>query len=74
MTNLDFVHDVEAVLKALVRERDPDQCVDQSICIACGSGKGIAEVSARVGNRCVASEDHKTSNANAVWGEQVVLP
>jgi hypothetical protein len=70
MTNLDFVHDIKAVLEAVVRESNPDQCVDQSVCVARGPGKGIAEVGARIGNRCVASKDDKTSDANAIWGKQ----
>ena len=74
ITNLDLVHDVEAVLEAVVRESDPDQCVDQSVCVARGPGKGIAEVGARIGDRCVASKDHKSSDANAVWGKQKFLP
>jgi hypothetical protein len=50
ITNLDLVHDVKAVLEAMVRKSDPDQRVDQSVCVARGPGKGIAEVGARIGN------------------------
>ena len=70
ITNLDLVHNVETVLVALIREGDLDQCIDQAVCVVCRSGKGIAEVGARVGDGSVASEDHKTSDANATWGEQ----
>lgn len=50
ITNLDFVHDVKAVLVALVGERDPDQCVHKTVCIVRCSCKSVAEVRTGVGD------------------------
>jgi hypothetical protein len=66
ITDLDLIHDVEAILVSLVRERDSDQCIYQTVRVARCSCKRIAEVGTGVGNGCVASEDYQTGDADAV--------
>jgi hypothetical protein len=74
ITDLDLVHDVEAVLISLVGKRDLDQGVDQSVGVVCRSGEDITEVGTRIRDRGVAPEDYKTSDANAFRGEYEFLP
>lgn len=65
-TNLDFVHDVEAILVSLIRKGDSDQCIHETVRVARCSCEGVAEVGTGVGNGGVASEDYQPSDTDAV--------
>lgn len=62
----DFVHHVEAVLEALIREGDSDKSLHQTIGISSSAEECIAIVCTWISNRGVATEDYETSQADAV--------
>jgi hypothetical protein len=66
ITDLDLIHDVEAILVPLVGERDSDQCIYQTVRIARCSCKRITEVGTGIGNGGVASEHYQTGYTDAV--------